>query len=127
MKVEKNINLNDITTVLGDCKVVGIENDSPYMKVPYIVVHDVLMVLNKVAKLEKAEVDSLNYAMVENTKFFDRLYGTITFDNVERFVRAECNIDNFDKSEQLEIMASVGRILTQFVSTMYKYIGIYHE
>lgn len=127
MKVEKNINLKDITTVLGDCKVTSIENGIPYTKVPYIVVHDVLMVLNKVAKLEKAEVDSLNYAMVENTKFFDRLYGTITFDNVERFVRAECNIDNFDKSEQFEIMASVGMILTQFVSTMYKYIGTYHE
>lgn len=127
MKVEKNINLKNITTVLGDCKVTSIENSIPYTKVPYTVVHDVLMVLNKVAKLEKAEVDSLNYAIVENTKFFDRFYGTITFDNVERFIRAECNIDNFDKSEQLEIMASVGRILTQFVSTMYKYIGTYHE
>lgn len=60
----------------------------------------------------------MNYAMVENTKFFD---------NVERFVREGYNIDNFDKLEQFEIMSSVGRILTQFVSTMYKYMGIYHE
>lgn len=127
MKVEKNINLDDIATVLNDCKVVSIENGISYTKVPYIVVQDVLMVLNNVEKLDKAEVDSLNYAIVENIKFFDRFYDTITFENVERFVKAGYNIENFDKFEQFEIMASVGRILTQFVLTMYRYMGFYHE
>lgn len=54
MKVEKNINLKDIITVLDDCKVTSIENGIPYMKVPYMVVQDVLLVLNKFSKLEKA-------------------------------------------------------------------------